>query len=212
MDALRLKPIAFCGENPVMELYNPGTETIAAAASYWHSTYSPHGQGHVLLVYMDAINAAALAQPQTAIYADNAPLARYLTDTFNQHFDGWKELGFKEAAIDQARFFNEADTRHYYRVACHTQQSVIDVLWTDIRSSDFRTFSDLNDGGFGVADDEHYHVSNAIFLCEQGHININQQSVAGEPFTRTLPDGRFSSSVFVALSETWVKLDQSTKK
>jgi hypothetical protein len=204
VDDLRLKPIAFCGENPVMELYTPGTETITAAASYWHSTYSPYGEGHSLLLYLDAANAALLGQPSAAIYADNAPLARYLTDTFNQHFDGWKDLGFKEAAVYQARFFTDTDTRQFYLVTCHTQKSVIDVLWTDIHSSDFRSYADLNGGGFGVARDEHYHVSNAIFLCGQGHISINQQQVIGAPFTRTLPDDRFTSSVFVALSETWV--------
>jgi hypothetical protein len=212
VDDLRLKPIAFCGENPVIELYTPGTETIAAAASYWHSTYSPYGEGHALLLYLDAANAAALAQPTAAVYADNAPLARYLTDTFNQHFDGWKGLGFKEAAVYQARFFTDADTRQFYRVACHTQKSVIDIVWTDIRSSDFRSYADLNSGGFGIAGDEHYHVSNAIFLCGQGHMSINQQQVIGAPFTRTLPDDRFTSSVFVALSETWVKIEQSTSK
>ena len=210
MDSLRLKPIAFCGENPVMELYVPGTEILAAAVSYWHGTYSPHGEGHALLVYLDAANAAALRQPNVAIYADNAPLARYLADTFNQHFNGWKGLGFKDAAITQARFFDESDTRQFFRVSCHSPQAMIDVLWMDIRSSDFRTFPDLNEGGFGVAGDEHYHVSNAIFLCGQGHISLNQQSPSGEPITRTLPDGRFSSSVFVALSETWVKLEPST--
>ena len=81
MESLRLKPIAFCGENPVMEFYVPGTETLAAAVSYWHSTYSPQGEGHALLVYLDPANAAALGQPTVAIYADNVPLARYLTDT-----------------------------------------------------------------------------------------------------------------------------------
>ncbi len=212
MDSLRLKPIAFCGENPVMELYAPGTETLAAAVSYWHSTYSPYGEGRALLMYLDAANAAAVGQPATVIYADNEPLAHYLTDTFNQHFDGWKDLGFKEAAIYQARFVSESDTRQFYRVGCHSQQAVIDVVWTDMRSSDFRTFPDLNSGGFGVAGDEHYHVSNAIFLCGQGRITINQQPVTGEAFTRTTPDGHFTSSVFVALSETWGKLEQPASK
>jgi hypothetical protein len=212
VDALRLKPIAFCGENPVLELYSPGTETIAAAASYWHSTYSPYGEGQVLLVYLDAANVARLGQPSTAIYADNAPLARYLTDTFNQHFDDWKDLGFRDAPVYQARFFKESNTSQYYRVVCHTQTAVIEASWTDIRSSDFRTYADLNGGGFGATGNEHYHVSNAIFLCGQGHININQQQVAGEAFTHMMPDDRFTSSVFVALSETWVKIEQPTHK
>lgn len=209
MDSVRLKPIAFCGENPVIELYDATAETITAAASFWHCTYSPHGEGQVLLVYLDDANAAALGQPSVAIYAHNAPVARYVTDTFNQHFDGWKSFGFKDAPIQQAHFFTEANIPQFYRVACHTDTSVIDVLWTDIRSSDFRTFSDLNGGGFGVAGDEHYHVSNAIFLCGQGAISVNKLQAVGEPQTRSLPDGRFSSSAFIALSETWVKIEQT---
>lgn len=212
MEPVRLKPIVFCGENPVMELYVEGTETLAAAASFWHSTYSVHGEGHALLLYLNADNATALGQPNAAIYSDNEPLARYLTDTFNQHFDDWKDLGFKDAPIYQARFFKETNTRQFYRVACHTQKSIIEVRWTDIRSSDFRTFPDLNGGGFGAAGDEHYHVSNAIFLCGQGSISINQQPVTGQAYTKTMPDDRFTSSVFVALSETWVKIEAPTPK
>ncbi len=208
MDVVRLKPIAFCGENPVIELYDAAAETITAAASYWHCPYSPYGEGQVLLLYLNADNAAALGQPGAAIYADNTPLARYLTDTFNQHFDGWKSLRFKDAPIQQARFFTEADMAQFYRVACHIDASIIEVLWTDIYSSDFRTFPDLNGGGFGVAGDEHYHVSNVIFLCGQGAISVNKHQALGEAQTRTLPDGRFSSSAFVALSETWVKIEQ----
>lgn len=208
VESVRLKPIAFCGENPVIELYDSAAETITAAASYWRCTYSPYGEGQALLLYLDAGNAASLQQPTTAIYTDNTPLARYVTDTFNQHFDGWKSFGFKDTPIQQARFFTEADMSQFYRVACHTDTSVIEVLWTAIRSSDFRIFPDLNGGGFGAAGDEHYHVSNAIFLCEQGVISVNHQQASGKAQTRTLPDGRFSSSVFVALSETWVKLEQ----
>lgn len=208
MESLRLKPIAFCGENPVIELYDSAEATITAAASYWRCTYSPYGEGQALLLYLDADNAASLQQPTTAIYADNTPLAHYVTDTFNQHFDGWNSFGFKNTSIRQARFFTEAAMSQFYRVACHTDTSVIEVLWSAIRSSDFRTFPDLNGGGFGAAADEHYHVSNAIFLCEQGAISVNKQQAAGKAQTRILPDGRFSSSAFVALSETWVKIEQ----
>jgi len=212
LESLRLKPIAFCGENPVMELVDPTSEIMTAAASYWHCTYSPQGEGHVLLLYLDAANAAALGQSSVAIYADNMPLARFVTDTFNQHFDGWKDFGFGTAPVQQGRFVREADARQFYRVTCDIGTAMVDVLWTDIRSSDFRTFPDLNGGGFGIAGDEHYHVSNAIFLCGQGAISINKQQVSGAAQTRTLADGRFSSSVFVALSETWVKMESPTPK
>jgi len=205
VDSERLKPIAFCGENPVMELFSPGTETISAAASYWHCTYSPYGEGQVLLLYLDTANATALGQPNAVIYADNEPLARYLTNTFNQHFDGWKPFGFKEAAVREAAFTKESDMSKFYKVTCHADKTIIDVLWSDIRSSDYRSYSDLNGGGFGAAADEHFHVSHSLFLCGQGHMTINQQPVIGTGYTHTLPDDRFTSSVFVALAETWIK-------
>ena len=70
------------------------------------------------------------------------------------------------------------------------------------RKVELRTFPDLFGGGFGLAGDEHYHVSNVIFLCEHGSVIINDKTASGAAQTQHLPDGRFSSSVFVALSET----------
>lgn len=205
MEALRLNSVVFCGENPHIVLVEPGTERVTAAASYWQCTYSAYGEGQALLLYLDADNAAALGQPSLSVYADNAPLARYLVDTFNQHFEGWESFGFGGTPVQPARFFKESDSRQFYRVACHGEQTQIELLWGDIRHASFRTFPDLKGGGFGTAGDEHYHVANVIFLCGQGGIRLNQQSVMGEPETRTLDDGRFSSSVFLALSETWMR-------
>jgi hypothetical protein len=208
MESLRLSPVAFCGENPVISLFKPGTDTITAAASYWHCTYSQHGEGTALLVYLDDGNALALNQPSIAVYSDNMPLARYLTDTFNAQFEDWKPFGFSGTPIQQARFVRESDSRDFYRVACHAEGTRIDLHWNNLRKPEYRTFPDLFGGGFGVAGDEHYHVSNVIFLCEQGSISINGKLTSGAAQTRTTPEGRFSSSVFVALSETWIKLEK----
>lgn len=212
MQKERLKPVAFCGENPAIQLVTPDTDTISAAASYWRCTYSTFGEGDVLLLYLDAANAAALGQPTSAIYADNALLARYLTDTFNQHFEGWQDKGFASAAVQSARFYKQADVRQFYRLACHTEHAVIDLLWNEPREGEFRTFPDLNPDGFGVAKDEHYHVSAAFFLCEQGSIRVNNQLAVGEPQTRMLDNVILTSSIFVALSETWVKADVTNKE
>ncbi len=208
MEAARLEGVVFCGENPHIVLVD-ADETITAAVSYWECTYSAYGEGHALLVYLNAANAAALDHPTLAIYSDNAPLARYLTDTLNQHFDDWQGLGFANAAIHPARFFKEADTRSFYRVACHTESGHIDLLWQDIRPPDLRLMPDLQGGGFGAAGDEHYHVVNVILLCGEGSIRINEREAVGKPQTPTRPDGRFSSSVFVAISETWVKIESA---
>ncbi|MEP7291956.1 MAG: hypothetical protein ABI835_09240 [Chloroflexota bacterium] len=213
METQRLSPVVFCGENPHIVLYGAGSETISAAASYWTCTYSAYGVGHVLLLHLDAANAAALNQPAQAIYSDNAPLAHTLTDSFNQHFDDWQGFGFASTPIQPAQFVKdssgagEAGVDPFYRVTCHSEAAQIDLLWQEMRGFDFRTFADLQGGGFGAAGDEHYHVANVIFLCGAGSIAVNGLPAAGEAQTRTLPNGRFSSSVFVALSETWIKIE-----
>ena len=204
MNSIRISPVVFCGENPNIMLVD-ATESITAAASYWECTYSAYGTGHVLLIFLDAKNVAALDHPPIAIYADNVPLARYLTNTFNQHFEDWQQLGFSAAAVQQASFSKESDSRQFYLVTCQSGQIQINLLWSEFRDASFRTFPDLNSGGFGALGDEHYHVANMIILCEKGSITINQRVAGGAAQTRTLPEGRFSSSVFVALSETWIK-------
>jgi hypothetical protein len=135
-----------------------------------------------------------------------------LTDTFNQHFEDWQQFEFSGAAVEQAHFSKDSDSREFYRINCASGQTQIVLLWRDIRDRSFRTFPDLNGGGFGLARNEHYHVANVIFLYGQGSITINQRQAVGAAQTCTLSDGRFSSSVFVARSETWIKSTEVREK
>lgn len=164
----------------------------------------------VLLLYLDAANAATLNQPTTAIYADNVPLARFVTDTFNQHFDEWKPFDFLNTAVQQAQFFKESASGQFYRVGCHAEKTVIDLHWGAIRLSGYRLFPDIFGGGLGLTKNEHYHVSNVISVCEIGKITVNSSEVNGKPDTNVLLDGRLSSSVFLAHSETWIKAEEIT--
>ncbi|MEZ4669331.1 MAG: hypothetical protein R3E39_15610 [Anaerolineae bacterium] len=185
MQAERLDHVVFCGENPHIVLYDAAA-SITAAASFWDCTYSPLGEGRVLLLYLDFANRTALDQPAAVIYTDNAPLARYLTDTFNQHFEDWQDLGFAVAPVQPARFFKEADTRTLYRVACHAQSTHIELLWQDVRPPDLRLMPDLQGGGFGTARDEHYHVANVILLVGRA-ASVNQRQAAGLTHTPRVP-------------------------
>jgi hypothetical protein len=83
----RLDGVTFCGENPQIMLMQPDKQTYTAAASYWRSVYSPAGEGNVLLLYLDTTRAAQHQHPTLTIYADNLPLAQFVTQTFNRHLD-----------------------------------------------------------------------------------------------------------------------------
>lgn len=204
MEALRLNNVVFCGENPGLTLVNPDTEATTATSSYWFCTYSPHGEGHVLFLQLDAANASALNHPAVAIYSDNAPLARYLAEMFTQHFGDWKDKDLPNAPILPARIFKESDSRSFYRVACHGEQAHVELMWEDVRDISFRTFPDMD------FPPNRFQVATVFFLCAKAAISINGQAVTGEPQVKTRDDGQLSSSAFVALAETWIKVENPT--
>jgi hypothetical protein len=82
------------------------------------------------------------------------------------------------------------------------------LLWQDIRKRQLFVITDLNDGGFGINGNEHYDVYTNIMLCGEATITVNGQVVAGQIIAEER-DGRFTSSAFLAFSETWLKLEQS---
>jgi hypothetical protein len=206
-DALIFRPnVVFCGENPQIFLTQPGSEGPVASASYWHCTYSPCGEGNVMLLYLNESTANSTGHPTHTIFTDNRDLARYVTDTFNQHFDGWGRLGFNQVEAEFGRFFPDTDSRKYVRIACHTSDKIVTLRWRDIRSPELRMFSDLNGGGFGVNRDEHYDVHTVICLCGDATIQIGNRRVRGLVQTAER-NGRFMSSAFLAFSEVWMKRD-----
>jgi hypothetical protein len=204
MNLQRLDGTIFCGENPQIILMQSDKRTYTAAASYWRSVYSPVGEGNVLLLYLDMDNVHNHQHPNLAIYADNLPLADFLTHTFNRHFAEFKELGFADVKPQPARLYQDSDSRHYHRIICHTDNHHIELLWKDIRKRQLFIITDLNNGGFGINGDEHYDVYTNIGLCATASITINNQPVEGE-ITTEERDGRFTSSAFLAFSETWLK-------
>src|SRR5687768_8962688 len=103
-------PVIFTGENPGLGLFRPGTDTLVAAASYWRCTYSEHGEGNALYLWVDLAGAGVGQGQLTAIYADNAAMARFINERFNQHFGNFQNKGFDSATPEVARFFQESDS------------------------------------------------------------------------------------------------------
>jgi hypothetical protein len=196
---MRLNNVVFCGENPGLDLLNAAGETTAAA-SYWFCTYSPYGEGHVLLIRFDAATAAALGQPPAAIYSDNPALGRYLADTFTQYFGAWSGAGVPALPVLPARLFKESDSRSYYRAVCQAEGALIELLWADVKEISMRV---IPDSPLGEAT---YHIFTVFFLCERATITVNGRAAEGAPVVKTNAEGKLSSSAFVALAETWVRL------
>lgn len=198
--------VVLCGENPQIILIHPNKHRAVATASFWRCTYSPCGEGNILLVHLSKDVAKGTNHPPTAIYTDQPAVARYITDTFNQHFEGWKKLGLPTVEPRTARFFFESDSRQYYRIGVHTEDQAVTLIWRDVRPPELRMFPDINGGGFGIGGDEHYDVQTVISLCGSASIQIGSHLVGGEVQTADR-NGRFMSSAFLAFSEVWLKRD-----
>lgn len=191
------QPVIFTGENPGLSLFRPGSGELVAAASYWRCTYSAHGEGNALIFWLDCAAAGVGDGTLTAIYTDNAPMARFVTDTLNQHFGDFQDKGFPSVTPESARFFQESDSRRYHRVVTHAGEHSIELVWRDVRDYQQVIGSEMALGGRG------FELATVICPCAEGAITFDGKPVQGE-VRLTERDGRPQSSAFLAFAESWV--------
>jgi hypothetical protein len=188
-------PVIFTGENPGLTLYAPGGERIAVAASYWRCTFSEYGEGNALIFCVDTPDLGTWQ----AIYADNAAMGRFVTDTLTQHFGDFKELGLPSVAVRPGRFFQESDSRRYHRVVCHAEDRAIELVWRDVRDRQLLQVSDM------VLGAGHFDLSTVICPCGAASITLDDAPIPGEVRESVDANGKPSSSAFLAFAEAWVQ-------
>lgn len=191
------RPVIFTGENPGLSLFRPGTGELVAAASYWRCTYSAHGEGNALIFWLDRAGAGVGEGTLTAIYADNAAMARFVTDTLNQHFGDFQDKGFPSVTPEPARFFQESDSRSYHRVVAHAEVHRIELVWRDVRDYQQVIGTDMQLGG------RSFELATVICPCAEATITYDGAPVPGE-VRLSERDGRPQSSAFLAFAESWV--------
>ena len=183
-------PVVFAGENPLIMLYAPGSDTLVAVASLWHATYSAQGAGYSLVIWVDPDTSGLGTLAPTSIYTDNAALARMLWATLNRRWDPLLGRGLEQAAPRPARFVQQADGRRLHHITCAASTTTIELLWQDGQEP-FAT----------VTYPYEYEVSAVIMPCGRASIIVDGRAVTGE--VRPHADV-FTRSAIVAFCETWV--------
>lgn len=192
------RPVIFCGENPGLSLFGANGGGLVAAASYWRCTYSAHGEGNALILWLDQDAAGAGGGALRAIYTDNPAMARFVTDTLNQHFGDFQNRDFPAVQPELARFSQESDSRHYHRVVCHAADRRIELEWRDVRDYQQVIGSQLTFG------DRSFELATVICPCATATITVDGRPVTGE-VRLSERDGRPQSSAFLAFAESWVE-------
>lgn len=191
------RPLALCGENPALTLYQPGTDTIVAVAGYWRCVYSPHGAGEAVLIWVDPAGSCLGDAAPQAIYSDNLPMARYIVATFNQHFPEFADLGFSEREPQTARIAWHADGADAYRAVCHAGERTIALSWREILDRKLLLYPDFPCGP------QRFDLSTVLCPCGDASLHVDGRPIAGEVHAArggTAPQ----SSAFLAFCETWV--------
>lgn len=196
-DSQQVRPVVFAGENPILQLYQAGSDQYSAVASIWRATYSEQGVGYVLFLWIDPASSGLGDDAVTGVYTDNADLTRLVWTNFNQHFGSFQNRGFDQAAPQPARFTEDAGGRRSHRITCAAGPTIIDLHWRDVQD----VFHNTGPAALGGTD---WIVTNVVCPAARAAITVNGNPVAGEV---RQTGTTFQSSAFLAFCESWVKRD-----
>ena len=195
------RPVFFTGENPLMTLLVPGTEEIAAVASYWTCTDSPTGIGHALILWLAAENEAI---GQGCIFTDNPTLAHMLVENLTRHFPEFEKVPVETLPYMDASCGHTYDGK-CYQVKCNATNIQVELTWMDLLDRKQVIWP-----GF-PAGKKSYDLTTVICPCRMGQVRINENAIKGEVRVVAEADGYLSSTAFLAFSETWIGPFENTK-
>lgn len=188
------RPVFFSGENPGMTLYIPGTEQLAAVASYWICTDSPWGVGHALVLWLGT---PVPGIGQGGIFTDNPALAKVLVKDLTQYFPEFQAVPVNTLTYAEAHCEHTYDGT-CYRVVCHAAAATVAVEWIELLDRKQVIWPQFPAGEVA------YDLTTVICPCRSGHMRINDKPVAGEVQTAQTASGALSSTAFLAFAETWI--------
>jgi hypothetical protein len=184
--------VMIAGENPMIVLYRPESDDLAAIASMWTCSYSEAGEGRALVIWLDPAATGLGGQAPVGIFTDNPGLARFIWANFYNDYAPIHGRGIEDAPIRAARFTEHADGRRLHRISCTSGTTTIELEWRDV----VEVFQ-------AVTYPTGYEVSVIAAPCADATITVNGKRVLGEIHR---PEGWFKSSAMLAFAETWIAL------
>ncbi|MBI3173910.1 MAG: hypothetical protein HYZ25_09335 [Chloroflexi bacterium] len=187
------RPVFFCGENPGMTLYTPGTEQVTAIVSYWLCTDSLHGIGHALVLWLS--ESAELQHG--GIFTDNRALAEVLIQRLTRYFPEFQGVLIDELAYIEAECGHTYDGERYL-ATCQSSETRVEAEWRNVLDRKQIVWPHFPAGEVA------YDLTTVICPCGVGRIRLNGKEIEGEIQVAQSAEGRSLSSAFLAFAETWI--------
>lgn len=192
------RPVFVCGENPAVSLFAPGTQKLLAVASFWQITYSAHGPGNALVLWL-AQNAMPGSQfSPSGIFSDNIPLARLLVNSLTRYFSEFRHADVTALPYIDALCHQTHNNAGNYTVNCQAETLRVVVEWAEPLDQKLVLYPNFPAGN------QSFDLSTVICPCRCGSISMSGVPVPGEAQINTEPDGNISSTAFLAFAETWL--------
>jgi hypothetical protein len=191
------RPVFFCGENPAMTLYVPGSDRPLAIASYWHCTYSELGSGRALVFWSEQHPNYTDSAFGSGIFTDRIPLARMLVETLAQYFPEFQGIPITDLPYVPAVCGHVSDGRQRYSATCTTDGGTLSVEWADPLDQKQISWPAFPAGP------QSFDLTTVICPVTRATIAIDGRALPGE-IQIGENNGYPSSSAFLAFAETWV--------
>lgn len=203
MERIPINPgtVDWSGENPGMFLKEEADGKFVTLISFFRVVRSAHGRGHAAFLFQDPHGDGTSPDKPNLCVTDNEPLAKYLKDNFLAHSRAFRAIpALSNCRFQKGRdFVTSGDALTTYTERFRSETGEISLTWEP-----------LGDAFMVEAPKEksstREHEMFSVFVNASGvRGSINGRAVAGRPFPREV-QGRASSTAFLALAETWVRL------
>jgi hypothetical protein len=191
--------VDWSGENPGISLKETADGPFACLVSFFRVIYSPHGRGHAAFVLLEPDRRAG--PDRNFCLTDNPDLAAYLKDGFVANFGAYRDNpNLADLAIRPATDFRcEGDLREGWTERCAGDGLEVALRWGRL-STPFWVELSADRSATGK-----HEMLSLFFDADEAEVSVNGQRAPGKPVPRDF-QGRPSSTAFIAVSETWVKV------
>lgn len=191
--------VDWTGENPGILLKNDNDD-FTAMALFFRVSWSPAGQGQLLLLYSDLESTTGSPSRPNVLIGDNPKLSDYLKDNFIGKLGVFRDAKPYDSLKYQPAFNIRSSgdpTSHRYTETISASELVIELVWEDLEEP---RMLELVPEQTGTKE----HVMTTLLVpAKTAKIIVNGQALAGNIGTR-VQAGMETTTAFLYFSETWV--------
>jgi hypothetical protein len=187
---LQINPheLILIGENSFLRLSTDGGKSASTRCSHWRVLWSPAGAGHALFVDSSLVGGVR-------IYADSAPLARFLQKEIEYLL--YKPFGDTSSAVTAASFAREGTPPGVCAEVLRADKEELRLSWSDF----LKPFNFAAPPGF---DNRPIGCQTTFFPANVAALTVNGHSAEGQPW-RLDRGSKQSTAACLAWCETWFR-------